>query len=212
MELRIAAGLRWVLYVHTRTDKSAISRSTISVSWLAALAGLAAAIFWIIAARARVDAQSSGYDMDALDSCALGYAPASEISADVLKDFRKSFRRRQSAAVQVGERPSTRRIVMGHNSKMVPRVRCGSSTSLQAQAAHFRLSPRFRTYRCVAPLGDQSADARQGAAVVGELRQAAGAAARAAPDKRGVTRLQPHISRQSAKCSLDPQFRSQCTI
>jgi hypothetical protein len=26
-----------------------------------------------------------------VDPCALGYAPASEISADVLKDFRKSF-------------------------------------------------------------------------------------------------------------------------
>ncbi|MGB6863685.1 MAG: hypothetical protein WBE32_22400, partial [Pseudolabrys sp.] len=36
---------------------------------------------------------------------------------------------------------------------------------------------QFRTYCCVAPLGDQSADARRGAAVGGELRQAAGAAA-----------------------------------
>jgi hypothetical protein len=33
-------------------------------------------------------------------------------------------------------------------------------------------------------------------------RQAAGAAAWAAVDKRGVTRLQPHISRQSAQCPL----------
>jgi hypothetical protein len=35
-------------------------------------------------------------------------------------------------------------------------------------------------------------------------RQAAGAVARAAADKRGVTRLQPHISRQSAQFGLDP--------
>ena len=45
----------------------------------------------------------------------------------------------------------------------------------------------------VAPLGDQSVDARRGAAVDGELREAAGAAAWAVPDKRGVTRLQAHI-------------------
>ena len=38
-------------------------------------------------------------------------------------------------------------------------------------------------------------------------RQAAGPAARAAANKRGVTRLQPHISRQSAQCPLRPQVR-----
>jgi hypothetical protein len=35
------------------------------------------------------------------------------------------------------------------------------------------LLPRFRTYRCVAPLGDQSADPRRGAAHGGQLCQAA---------------------------------------
>jgi hypothetical protein len=30
---------------------------------------------------------------------------------------------------------------------------------------------------------------------------------RSPPIKRGVTRLQPHISRQSARCPLSPQFR-----
>ena len=38
-------------------------------------------------------------------------------------------------------------------------------------------------------------------------RQVGGAAARAAADKRGVTRLRPHISRQSALCRLRPQVR-----
>jgi hypothetical protein len=42
-------------------------------------------------------------------------------------------------------------------------------------------------------LGDQSADARRGAAHGGELRQAAEAAAWVAADKRGVRWLQPHI-------------------
>ena len=42
------------------------------------------------------------------------------------------------------------------------------------------LLPRFRTYCCVAPLGDQLANARRGAAVGGELRQAAGVVGRAA--------------------------------
>jgi hypothetical protein len=39
----------------------------------------------------------------------------------------------------------------------------------------------------------KSADARRGAADGGELRQAAGAAAPVAADKRGVTRLQPLV-------------------
>jgi hypothetical protein len=38
----------------------------------------------------------------------------------------------------------------------------------------------------------------------GQLRQLAGVAAQAAAYKRGVARLQPHISRQSAKCPLKP--------
>ena len=41
----------------------------------------------------------------------------------------------------------------------------------------------------------------------GELRQVAGAAASVAPDEQGVTRSQPHISRQSAQIPLSPQFR-----
>ena len=45
----------------------------------------------------------------------------------------------------------------------------------------------------IAPLGDQSADPRRGAAHGGQLCQAAGT--RDGADKRGVTRLQPHISR-----------------
>jgi hypothetical protein len=39
------------------------------------------------------------------------------------------------------------------------------------------LIPRFRTYRCVAPLGDQQTRTRRGAADGGELCQTAGAAA-----------------------------------
>jgi len=38
---------------------------------------------------------------------------------------------------------------------------------------------------------------------------------RAAADTRGVTRLQPHISRQSAQCPLSPpipEVSLQCTI
>ena len=38
-------------------------------------------------------------------------------------------------------------------------------------------------------------------------RQAAGVAAWAPPIKRGVTRLRPHISRQSAQGPLRPQVR-----
>ena len=44
----------------------------------------------------------------------------------------------------------------------------------------------------------KSADARRGAAVGGEFRQAAGAAASVAADKRGVTRLQP----QTLQCTI----------
>jgi hypothetical protein len=54
------------------------------------------------------------------------------------------------------------------------------------------LLPRFRTYRCVASLGDQSAEARQGAAHGGELRQNAGAAASVA--RRQARRSQIHDS------------------
>ena len=44
----------------------------------------------------------------------------------------------------------------------------------------------------------KSADARRGAAVGGELRQAAGAAASVAADKRGATGLQP----QTLQCTI----------
>ena len=51
------------------------------------------------------------------------------------------------------------------------------------------------------------AHARRGLADGGELRQAAGVGAPVTDDKRSVTRLQPHISRQSAQCRLRPQVR-----
>jgi hypothetical protein len=76
-----------------------------------------------------------------------------------------------------------------------PNVAVGSSTSFQAQAAHFRFSPT-PTYRCVElRSATKSADARRGAADDGELRRAAGAAASVAADKRSVTGSQPHLSR-----------------
>jgi hypothetical protein len=83
----------------------------------------------------------------------------------------------------------------------------GSSTSFQAQAAHFRFSPDFGHIAASHRSATKSADARRGAAHGGELRQVAGAAASVAPDKQGVTRSQPHISRQSAQIPLSPQFR-----
>ena len=64
----------------------------------------------------------------------------------------------------------------------------------------------LRTYRCGAPLGQPPAHPRRGAAHR-QHRQAAGAAAWAAAEKRGVTRLRPHTSRQSAQCPLRPQFQ-----
>jgi hypothetical protein len=74
--------------------------------------------------------------------------------------------------------------------------RSWSSTSFQAQAAHFRFSPD--SGRIAAPLGDQSVDARRGAADGGELHQAAGAVASVAADKRGVTGSQP----QTLQCTI----------
>jgi hypothetical protein len=53
----------------------------------------------------------------------------------------------------------------------------------------------------------RQAAAHRGPAHRREHREAAGAAAQAAADKRGVTRLEPHISRQSAQCRLRPQVR-----
>ena len=50
----------------------------------------------------------------------------------------------------------------------------------------------------------QDAHPRRGPAGRRQHRQA-GAAAQAAADKRGVTRLQPHISRQAAQCPLRPR-------
>jgi hypothetical protein len=51
-------------------------------------------------------------------------------------------------------------------------------------------------------LGGQAAQQGRGPPHGGELRQAAGAAAGGAADKRCVTRLQPHTSRQSANVRL----------
>jgi hypothetical protein len=85
----------------------------------------------------------------------------------------------------------------------------GSSTSFQAQAAARASAspPDFGHIAASHRSATKSADARRGAAVGGELRQAVRAAASVAPDKQGVTRLQPHISRQSAQYPLRPQFR-----
>ena len=74
-----------------------------------------------------------------------------------------------------------------------PEVTSGSSTSFQAQAAHFHFSPDSGHIAASHRSATKSADARRGAADDGELRQAAGAAASVAADKRGVTRLQPQI-------------------
>ena len=63
-----------------------------------------------------------------------------------------------------------------------------SSTSAQAQAARFRFSPNSGHLAALHRSATKSADARRGAAVGGELRQAAGAAAWAAADKRAVRR------------------------
>jgi hypothetical protein len=68
------------------------------------------------------------------------------------------------------------------------------------------LLPRFRTYCCVASLGDQSVDARRGAAVGGELRQAAGAVASVAAHTRGVTRSRSRIHDGPRNARLSPQF------
>jgi len=83
-------------------------------------------------------------------------------------------------------------------------VRFGSSTSFQAQAAHFRLYPDWRTCCCVAPLGDQSADPRRGPPHGGELREAARAAAPVATNRRDVTRSQPHIHDSPRNVRLAP--------
>ena len=75
-----------------------------------------------------------------------------------------------------------------------------SSTSFEARAAHFRLSPesrhspagaacllraRFRTYCCVALHGDQQAHQGRGPADSGELREAAGVDAQALKREAG---------------------------
>jgi len=80
----------------------------------------------------------------------------------------------------------------------------------EAQVRDFvvaRKSTNPHLCKAVAPSGGQAADPRRGSADGRQHRQAAGAAARTPPIKRGVTRLQPHISRQSAQCQLRPQVR-----
>jgi Cyclic nucleotide-binding domain len=69
----------------------------------------------------------------------------------------------------------------------------GHQRRFQAQAAHFRFSPDSGRIAASHRSANKSADARRGAADDGELRQAAGAAASIAADKRGVTRSQPQI-------------------
>ena len=63
-------------------------------------------------------------------------------------------------------------------------ARLASSTLFQAQAAHFRFSPDFGHIAASHRSATKSPDARRGAADDGELRQAAGAAALVAADKR----------------------------
>ena len=78
-----------------------------------------------------------------------------------------------------------------------------SSTSFQAQAAHFRFSPDFgdiaASHRSATNRLTRD-EARRG----GELHQAAGPAALVAADKRGVTGLQPHIHDSPRKFRLTP--------
>jgi hypothetical protein len=69
------------------------------------------------------------------------------------------------------------------------------SSSFQAQPAHFRFSPDSRHIAASLRSATKSADARRGAAVGGERRQAAEAAAPIAADERGVTGSQPLLSK-----------------
>src|SRR6478672_1936606 len=78
----------------------------------------------------------------------------------------------------------------------------GSSTSFQAQAAHFRFSPDSGHIAASHRSATKSADARRGAAHGDENRQAAGAAI--AADKRGVTRSQPQIHDSPRNVRLAP--------
>ena len=78
-------------------------------------------------------------------------------------------------------------------------VASGSSTSFQAQAAHFRFSPDSGHIAASHRSATKSADARRGAAHGGELHQAAGAAALVAADERGVRWLQPQTLKGGAR-------------
>jgi hypothetical protein len=99
---------------------------------------------------------------------------------------------KRSNSTQIGSNPDS------SLSALDPRLQNPSETSRRdvkmAVSSARRTLPvlaQFRTCRCV--LGDQSADARRGAALGGQLRQAAEAAAWVAADKRGVRWLQLHI-------------------
>jgi hypothetical protein len=70
--------------------------------------------------------------------------------------------------------------------------------SFQAQAAHYRFCADSGHIAASHRSATKSADARRGAAVGGELRQAAGAAALVAADERGVTGSQP----QTLQCTI----------
>jgi hypothetical protein len=61
-----------------------------------------------------------------------------------------------------------------------------SSTSFQAQAAHFRFSPDSGHIAASHRSATKSADARRGAADGGELRQAAGQRANEAEGAEGI--------------------------
>ena len=71
-------------------------------------------------------------------------------------------------------------------------VGLASSTSFRAQAAHFRFSPDSGHIAASHRSATKSADARRGVAHAGEFAKLT---ASVAADKRGVTRLLPHISR-----------------
>jgi len=82
-----------------------------------------------------------------------------------------------------------------------------------SECPHFQFAPDSGRIAASYRSATKSADARRGAGDDGELRQAAGAAAWVAADKRGVTRLQPHSSRQSAKwvMGVDGRIRQKGT-
>ena len=113
-------------------------------------------------------------------------------SANALLTGRIQKRKTNPSVTHIWLATHGRSIQLGHQRRF---KRTPRTSAYPSDSGHVAVSHRSAA---------KSADARRGAGDDGELRRAAGAAAWAAADKRGVTRSQPQISDGPRNARLDP--------